>query len=99
MPPVAGTPVITIIRGKAAPPGVPIPPFPGAPAAPGVPAVRPAVPPGYAVGPTGVAAPIVNPRAGHPQPERDASLALLIGIAFLCAGVSLRVRRWQGIRA
>jgi hypothetical protein len=99
VPPVVGTPVIKIIRGNAAPPGVPIPPFPGAPAAPGVPAARPAMPPGYAVGPMGSAVPIVNPRAGQPRPESGIGWALLVGIACLCVGASLRMRRWHGIRA
>lgn len=80
-----GTPVVSSVRGNVVAAGAPSASFPGAPAA-----VRPAVPPGYAVGPTGTAVPVINPRAGHPRPASSAEGALLLGIVFMFLGAGLR---------
>jgi hypothetical protein len=88
-----GTPVVSAVRGNIAPAGAPSIPFPGVPSA-----ARPAVSSGYAIGPTGVAAPIVTPRTGHPR-SGGAPFAFLLGIACLIAGLSLRGIPWRrGIR-
>jgi len=52
---------------------------------------RPALPPGYAVSPTGTAVPVINPRAGHARPARNTEFALLFGIVLMGVGVWLRV--------
>lgn len=78
-----GTPVVSAVRGNVAA-GAPSISYPGAPAA------RPALPPGYAVSPTGTAVPVVNPRAGHARPARNTEFALLLGIVLMGVGVWLR---------
>jgi len=79
-----GTPVVSAVRGNVAA-GAPSISYPGAPAA------RPALPPGYAVSPTGTAIPVVNPRAGHARPVRNTEFALLLGIVLMGVGARLLV--------
>jgi hypothetical protein len=92
---VGGTPVVSAVRGNIAPAGAPGIPFPGVPSA-----ARPAVSSGYAVSPTGAAAPIVTPRTGHPRSGSGVPLVFFVGIACMVAGASLRgISRRHGIRA
>ena len=83
-PSVVGTPVVSAVRGNVASAGAPSLSFPSAPAA------RPVLPPGYAVGPTGTAIPVINPRAGHARAATHTGFAFLLGIVFMVVGAWLR---------
>ena len=80
-----GTPVVSAVRGNVVSAGAPSVSYPG------VPAARPALPPGYAVGPTGTAIPVVNPRAGHARSAHTTWFVLLLGIVLMGVGARLRV--------
>lgn len=83
--PTGGTPVVSAVRGQVAPVSAQNVPVPAGVS--GV--VRPAQP-GVTFGPTGAAAPVVIPRAGHPATSMTVPFSLVAGMVSVLAGLWLR---------